>query len=247
VQSVQLVANSAWQGETGKRATGLVDTGAAAVAFFLQGDTGYWSMRTLPPDVQVPTAPTFDARLELSPDTPDGAYPLEVRAVDESGAFGPPSVTTMQVAPVAAAAGRLVVELRWDTEVDLDLHVVDPNGAEVFYRNASSAKPSAAVAAGAPGASSGGVLDLDSNAACNIDGRRREDAVWSGAPPPGHYLARVDTFSLCGQPSAHWTVSATLDGQTLATATGVSVPWDTQYTHDRGGGETALAFDVPAP
>jgi hypothetical protein len=80
---------------------------------------------------------------------------------------------------------------------------------------------------------------------CQIDGRRRENAIWKVAPPSGHYLVRVDTWSLCGQPIAHWVVSASLDGQSLAQSSGVALDSDAMYPHDKGAGVLAAEFDVP--
>jgi hypothetical protein len=125
--------------------------------------------------------------------------------------------------------------------------VVDPNGVEIWAKHQNSAMPPK------PGQppnpdwyKMGGVLDFDSNSMCMIDGRRRENAVWMTPPPVGHYLVRVDTFSLCGAPIAHWVVNASLDGQTLALASGVGLDSDAAYSHDQGAGVLAAQFDVPS-
>ena len=143
--------------------------------------------------------------------------------------------------------GALVVHLEWDTEADLDLHVVDAAGAEIFYRNITDYVP--------PGPSDDsdadtnlgdyGELDFDSNANCVIDGRRQENVVWKNAAPHGHYIARVATRSLCGQVEANWTVEALVHGKVVASARGLSLPSDTRFSDDRGAGITAVEFDVP--
>jgi hypothetical protein len=56
---------------------------------------------------------------------------------------------------------------------------------------------------------------------------------------------RVDAASLCGQPIAHWTVRATLAGQSIGEAQGVAVDASTRGPHDLGAGVTALELDVP--
>ena len=90
------------------------------------------------------------------------------------------------------------------------------------------------------------MLDFDSNSSCAIDGRRQEDAVWMAAPPAGHYVVRVDTFSLCGEAIADWTVGVTLNGTVIAAAEGEGRDTDAAlYSHEQGAGVTALAFDVP--
>ncbi len=78
----------------------------------------------------------------------------------------------------------------------MDLHVVDPRGEEIFYGNPSSA--------------SRGVLDLDSNAACAIDGVRNENITWAtGTAPSGTYTVRLDYWSSCGVPSTDYVVRVT--------------------------------------
>ena len=164
--------------------------------------------------------------------------------MDASGNFGPPSrqvLTAIATPPAVSVSGVLIVTLTWDTESDLDLHVVDPLGNEIYHGAPSS------VDTFKPGSSSlsAGILDADSNANCEIDGLRQEDVTWAQTPPSGHYLVRVDTASLCGAPSAHWTVHVTLADQPLGAASGTSLDSDTRGAHDRGAGLLALGFDVP--
>ena len=65
---------------------------------------------------------------------------------------------------------RLLIALAWKSATDLDLHVIDPSGAEIW--------------SDAPTSPSGGVLDLDSNAQCVIDGHDAENVRYAN-PPPG--------------------------------------------------------------
>ena len=167
-----------------------------------------------------------------------------MRAVDAQNHFGPPfrqTLTALAAPPARAVTGVLVVTLTWDTESDLDLHVVDPFGSEIFHGAPNS------VNAFSPGSAgqSNGTLDGDSNAGCRIDGWRQEDVTWAKAPPSGHYLVRVDTASLCGTPNAHWAVRVLLDGMVIGEATGLSLDSDTWGAHDRGAGLLAVGFDVP--
>lgn len=164
--------------------------------------------------------------------------------MDSAGHFGPPTrqvLTAIAAPPAVSVSGVLVIMLTWDTESDLDLHVVDPLGNEIYHGATSS------VDTFTPGAASmsAGILDADSNANCELDGLRQEDVTWAKAPPSGHYLVRVDTTSLCGAPSAHWQVQATLDGAPIGAATGLALDSDTRGAHDRGAGLLVLGLDVP--
>jgi len=71
--------------------------------------------------------------------------------------------------------------------VDVDLHVVDPEGFEIFY-----SRPASPLTAGA------GVLDVDSNHDCELDGINTENIVYT-RPLNGNYSVRVDMYKACGK------------------------------------------------
>jgi hypothetical protein len=246
VESVELLTNSIHAGFVDKSFKGSLDTQATSAALFLAGDPGYWIVPAGVPAVDTPTFPSVAATLSFSEDLLPGEYDFTVGAVDGSGTFGPPSVTMLTASETGMPVGMLVVSLAWDTESDLDLHLVDPDGAEIFYGNINSwVPPGPGQPPAAPDAwKSGGILDFDSNAHCVIDGLRREHVVWTQTPPSGHYVARVDTFSMCGQPISHWSVVAYLGGQILAQSRGIALPSYARGDHGRGAGLTALEFDV---
>ena len=222
---------------------GALEPGATAAAIGLLGDVGYWIVVSGLPSVATPADPSFAATATFSAGVVPGPYTLEVHAVDGQGRFGPPStqVLTAQSSP-SAATGALVVTLTWDTESDMDLHVVDPSGQEIFHGEMSDQPPPFAPQ---PEGGSYGHLDWDSNANCVIDGRREESVIWPNPPPSGPYVVRVDAASLCGQPIAHWTVEALSAGSSVGKAQGVAVDASTRGPHDRGAGVTALDFNVP--
>ena len=97
--------------------------------------------------------------------------------------------------------------MSWDAPSDVDLHLVDPSGEEVYYGNTASA--------------SGGVLDLDSNPACAIDGKNNENITWpSGTPPHGTYTVRLDYYDGCGVSATKYLVTVQVKGQTTRTFSG---------------------------
>jgi hypothetical protein len=127
------------------------------------------------------------------------------------------------------------------------LHVVLPSGIEIFKRNRTEdERPPPSAGPAPPNApTDGGVLDRDSNEMCVSDGQRAENVYWTEPPPKGHYVVRVDTFSLCGAPSSPWRVEALLDGQRIGAAQGTSTEMDARFEHNRGAGVLALELDVP--
>src|SRR6185503_1060725 len=173
-------------------------------------------------------------------------YVLRVEAVDASGRSGPPRDTDVMGIARGSQDGTLVVSLTWDTEADLDLHVLTPDGAEIHARDINSVEPTPPGKPADPQAfRAGGILDFDSNASCVIDGLRRENVFYTEPPPSGRYVARVDTFSLCDAQAARWQLTVTREGRIVGRAAGTSGPSDAELPHDRGGGVLALAFDVP--
>jgi hypothetical protein len=234
-------------GAAGRTCSGEMDPAATAVALAIAGDSGYWIVPAGLPDVTARTFPTFAAELGFSSTLPGGRRNFLARGVDGAGHFGPAFVEPLDVAATPRPTGRFVIALTWAAPVDLDLHVVDPLGVEIWKRNINSYEPPPP---GAPPEAPntphpGGVLDFDSNAQCVPDGRHAENVVYADKPPSGHYTARVDTFSLCGNVGAHWRVEAFLDGASIGAAEGSSTEFDTRYSHDRGAGVLALEVDVP--
>jgi hypothetical protein len=234
-------------GASDRKCAGVMEGPTTAVALALVGDPGFWILPAAPPDVTAPGFPTFAASVSFSSAIGAGRRAFVARAVDAEGHFGAPFVRPLDVTAAARPAGHLVLALTWDTHADLDLHVVDPAGVEIWKRNINSYEPPPP---GAPPEAPntphpGGVLDFDSNAQCVLDGRHAENVVYADKPPSGRYAMHVDTFSLCGAPSAHWRVEAFLDGASLGAAEGSSTELDTRYSHDRGAGVLALEVDVP--
>lgn len=215
--------------------TGSLDPSATAVVLALDGDRGYWTLPAAIPDVSAPGFPTFSSRIGLSSAAREGARTLVVHAVDEGGRVGPAATRPVTVTHPAPAEGSFVVSLVWSGEADLDLLVAEPGGAELSKRT-----PSTRDAGGR-----GGLLDADKNARCTTDGRAGENVVYLAPPASGRYVARVDTFSLCGRESAPYRVEARRDGVLLAATEGTATALDTRLPHDRGAGIVALEVDVP--
>jgi hypothetical protein len=143
-----------------------------------------------------------------------------------------------------------VIALDWDTEADLDLRVVGPdtrgNPVEIWTkRRLSTAKvPPVEPKPDATEIATAGELDFDSNQQCVIDGRRQENVVWKQTAPTGSYVVRVDAFSLCGEPTAHWRLRALRDGVQVHAVEGQMTDWDTRGDHGLGAGLTVLTFTL---
>ncbi len=165
-------------------------------------------------------------RFDLAPEIPRAC--LEVSAVDADGAVGPPACHVLINLPVGF--GDVQVTVSWDTDADLDMHVADPSGHEVYF--------------GSRVVESGGVLDVVSGGDCDDpDGRRNEHVAWSrGTPPPGRYEVRLSHYMSCGAEETNYVVNVYNHG-TVTTFSGI-------FTGDgdnaaRGTGRVITTFVVP--
>ena len=237
--------HSVFPGERGKKVNGHMDPSASAVAMGIEGDIGYWILPAGNPDEIDASLLTFQASFDLSSALTPGDHNLAFAAVDARGHFGMPMRVPITVRDTTPQ-GMLIVTLKWDTESDLDLHVIEPNGTEVWARNINDFSPPG------PGdpppdpadVMAGGILDFDSNSMCQIDGRRQEDVTYAMRIPSGHYIVRVETFSLCAAADANWTVDVISQGEAIAHARGESTDADVRLPHGAGAGTTALEFDI---
>ena len=94
----------------------------------------------------------------------------------------PPSNNTVNPPDLKGQSGDLRVNLQWYTKTDLDLHVIDPCGNEIFF-----SKRRASCGGGV------GTLDLDANALFGTTSRPQENIYWN-TPSKGTYTIKVDCF-----------------------------------------------------
>jgi len=167
------------------------------VVIAVQGVDGYYEL-TLTASVT-----TIDVVVSIS-QTPPATFTLQYGAGTSAG-IG--AYDTEAVNVVSVGTGEIQVSVSWNTESDVDLHLVQPNGEDIYYGNDVAA--------------SGGTLDLDSNAGCSIDGKKNENITWpTGTPPRGMYTVRVDYWSSCGVASTSYVVTVRVAGQVARTFTG---------------------------
>ena len=233
-------------GQTNRSLTGSIGLGSTTVALGLEGDVGYWLLPAGGSDPILPSALSFESSVGFSRFITAGHHVVQVAASDSQGRFGaifPVGFDFVDLnAPVQA---DLRVSLSWDVDADLDLHVVEPDGKEIWARKSSTYEPPVVGPIDQAAANAAGKLDFDSNSMCAIDGRRLENVLFVTNPPHGEYTVRVDTFSLCGQVAARWKVEVVSLGTTIATVTGTALPASTRFPHERGAGALAATFTLP--
>jgi len=157
------------------------------------GVNGYWTLRLLSAVTDVTVIVTFGRTM------PAGTFDLAFGVTNASGLVGPYAAIQTQV--LTAGTGDVQVSASWDALSDVDLHVVEPGGREIYY--ADSRSPA------------GGELDLDSNAACGIDRKNNENIRWPvGRAPAGTYIVRLDYWSSCGVAQTNYVVTVNNGGST---------------------------------
>ncbi len=169
---------------------------ASEVAVFIEGMGGHYLV-TLGASTD-----TIILVITLSQAIPDTAFTITY-ALANGGEFGTYTSTTIR--PTLVGTGEVQISVAWDDTSDVDLHVVDPAGDEIYWANRQ--------------VSSGGQLDLDSNAGCSIDNVNQENVTWSTAPR-GEYIVRVDYWSSCGVAETNFIVTVQVKGRAPQIFTG---------------------------
>jgi hypothetical protein len=167
-------------------------TAFTRVIVAIVGAEGYWQL-TLPASLNAQ-----DVILTLAQQVPNATFTVEYAAATSTtvGPFDSELVSILTV-----GTGDVQVSVAWDAESDVDLHVVEPGGTDIYYGN--DVVPS------------GGTLDLDSNAGCSIDGKKNENVTWQqgSLPPRGTYVVRLDYWDSCSVTATKYVVTVRVSGQ----------------------------------
>jgi hypothetical protein len=162
----------------------ICSTDCTRIIVAVQGVDGYYDLSGL-------SAALLQSIIMTIGEAPPPTFELEV------GGGTTASVGALQGVPLTLTTvglGDVQVSLNWDVDSDLDLHVVEPDGEEIYYDNLTSG--------------TGGMLDLDSNAACSLDHKRAEHVTWpTGKAPHGTYTVIADSWSLCAFTLANYVVT----------------------------------------
>lgn len=107
-----------------------------------------------------------------------------------------------------APASALTITATWDVLADLDLHVTDPTGTEIWWGN--------------PGpTSTGGQLVADGDNDCKQTASGNKEVVqWPTSSPNGTYTVKLDYYNSCGASAANYTVTISDGKTTLPAVTG---------------------------
>jgi hypothetical protein len=154
-------------------------------------NTGQLFGRQPGPDV------TRDGPAPSSPSTPPRTQPPPTQGTTppQTGLTVPPNLTL--------GSGDVQVTLLWNHGADLDLHVIDPGGNEIYFSHEASP--------------TGGKIDHDDTGGCDEPAQTRaENVFWPrGGAPPGVYRAFVRLYSSCSGASAPYELRITSGGRVI--------------------------------
>lgn len=178
------------EGITGGSSAMTLTTSAPArsIVAFVDGVDGYYR-------VPVGDITSGQAIITVGGLPPVLDFEVVFAAAGADGIYGPYS--SLNVHAIQAAGGDIQVSVTWNSDADVDLHVIEPGGNEIYYGN--------------PTSGSGGELDIDANAACSVSGLTQENIGWApGEATTGTYTVRVDYWDACGAASTDFIVTVSL-------------------------------------
>jgi hypothetical protein len=182
--------------------SGRVTGDAYSVGIRLLGEgTGYWVVPAGAEDLLTPGELTWDLSFDVGLDVAPGQHELGIVALDEQGRAGQQNRVEVCVLSDLPDRGNVcnaqneppaaIASLRWNSDADLDLIVIAPDGTRYSRSNFSQVVNEEVVAR----------LDADGSSGCLLDGRRSENFVWEKQPQKGTWYVYANLFDACGKPS----------------------------------------------
>lgn len=153
----------------------------------VEGDTGYYTVTGTDADADG----IAEIEVQIRAGARGSSIVIGVAPTDGMGQVG--EYRQLAIPLVESGVGDVKITLSFEPTHDLDLHVIEPGGAEISFLHAVSA--------------SGGRLDLDSGSNCRPSVVNAENIFWPpGAAPPGEYRVTVRNFEQCDRGAIEFSV-----------------------------------------
>jgi hypothetical protein len=203
-----------------------VDNDVTEVFYGVKGVYGYYKL-----NIPNGTINEFDMVVIISQIIKKPSFILEVCIKDIKGHISHPYL--IPVILKSADPGKLQITLSFDQPNDLDLHLIEPSNNEIYYGN--------------PISSTGGYLDLDANAGCQIDSVNIENIIYNDSVliPWGTYKVYVKYFAQCVYGgTTNFTITTLYGGELIAPSTGTN-PFNGSFQSYTGYDEVnAMTFEM---
>ncbi len=198
---------------------GLSTADAVSVAVtFPTVSSGYWVLPVQSADVTQDDGRLFSMTIDFTAEVPYGLQTISFVAFDEDHNVGPRYDATICILPESSDGNlaactpdvvpqNAVLSLAWDTDVDLDLVVITPEGKVVSSKSPTTVLAEGELTRDQVNDPTTGTLSRDSNKNCLIDSINLESLVFPGEPPPGEYRVYASLFSDCGQSNVNFNLA----------------------------------------
>lgn len=184
--------------------TSLVE--AAKIFIGVDGMRGYYE---LVPNNRGVNEIVYDFVMVMNQELTGDSFVVSIGILDENGEVSEYWNTETIIHVVGT--GTLQVSLSFDNNKDVDLHLFEPNGYHIYYDDRISPN--------------GGILDLDSNPNCAIDGINNENITYGedAYVEPGEYTVYVDMWENCDPSIAtNFVLTVFYGGALIGTVEGVN-------------------------
>jgi hypothetical protein len=233
-------------GAAGKSFTGRATSDAVAVGIALAGiGSGYWVLPIQSTDPDFAGQSDFGFSADFSASDPAGRRQLLIVALDGNGNAGTQVGSPMCLESRIPdnlhecnkmnAVPKAVFTLQWDTNFDVDLHVIFPDGEDVNPK-----VPTPTPVSTDPPPLNVPNIDRDSLGSCLPDGLRQEDLVFQDAPQRGTYLLYANPFDACGQATVRFNMIISEPGKDGALHPTFTRSGELLQMQANGGGSTGL-------
>ena len=183
-------------------------TELAKVLVGMEGANGHFEIA---PENRGTNEIVYDFIIVMNQELSDDLLMITIGVIDEDGNVS--SYVSVPVEILVVGTGTLQVSLSFDNDKDVDLHLFEPNGFHIYYGSRESYN--------------GGVLDLDSNPSCSIDGIDNENITYGAESyvEPGEYTVYVDMWENCNpEVATNFVLTVLYEGQPLINAVAGTFP-----------------------
>ena len=208
-----------------------IDHEVTEMYYGVKGVYGYYKVGVPPAKHQGAQTPSDSVALLviISQAITQTNFTIEINMADSSGNISEPFYLPVDL--IAAKPGKLQISLSFDQANDLDLHLREPGGFEIYYKH--------------PVSPSGGYLVDDANANCIPDSANIEEILYPDSVPLGSYRVSVKYYMQCiPDVNTNFCVTAFYNGQLVSPSYGTNPYKGKFFNGDAGMIANCMEFNI---